>query len=199
MAWRMNRLPGRVLLAVIALAIALIVAQLRLISPSAPSSVRSGSVPAASASIQAGVSYVYDGDTIEATGVGKVRLIGIDAMDDYNMERALSQSRRFGMSIEQVRVWAARATEFARERLKGRRVTLRYGPERTDGYGRTLAYVQVPGAAGEEEDFNLQMLRTGMAVAYHAFPHPRLEAYLKAEKAAQAERTGLWNDATIQP
>ncbi len=186
------------LIAVLALALAVIAAQLK---PAAPAA-RPGSETEAGAGtasfVKAGVERVYDGDTIEASGVGKVRLIGIDAMDGYNLERALSQARSFGMSAEQVKAWADRATEYARRRLRGRRVTLCYGPERTDAYGRTLAYVQVPGAAGEE-DFNLQMLRAGMAVAYRDFPHPRLEAYVAAEKEAQAARAGLWKDATVRP
>jgi len=183
------------LLAVIATVLAIVLAQVKLSSPSAPAGSGSGTAVL----VKAGVTHVYDGDTIEVMGVGKVRLIGIDAMDGYNLERALSQARRFGMSVEQVKKWADRATDFARDKLKGRRVGLYFGPERTDGFGRTLAYVHLRGEDGQEEDFDLMMLREGLAAAYHDFPHPRLDEYLKAEKEAQAGRAGMWKDASLRP
>jgi micrococcal nuclease len=187
------------LLAAIAAAVAILVAQLKLTSPSAPASPGSGTTSGAPAFVKGGVTHVYDGDTVEVMGTGRVRLIGIDSMDGHNLERAFSQARRFGMSVEDVKRWADRATDFARDKLKGRRVTLYFGPERSDGFGRTLAYVHLHGEAAQEEDFNLTMLREGLAVAYRGFPHPRLDEYLKAEKEAQAARAGIWKNATLRP
>ncbi len=146
------------------------------------------------------VTHVYDGDTIEVSGVGKVRLIGIDAMDGHNAERMFSQSQLYGLSSGEVRHWAERAAEFARQELKGRRVVLRHGREGFDDYGRTLAYVHLPtGGTGGGDDFNLRMLKAGLAAAYRRAEHPRREDYLRAEQAAQDERVGMWRDARIQP
>ncbi|MHC4788725.1 MAG: thermonuclease family protein [Planctomycetota bacterium] len=146
------------------------------------------------------VSEVYDGDTVEVRGLGPVRLIGIDAMDQMNEERTLSQSQRYGMRVDRVRHWAGRASAFAHEGLDGQQVALHFGDEEADGYGRTLAYVHpLQEEGGEGEDFNLLMLREGLAAAYHAFPHPRRSEYLRAEDGAQAERRGLWQDASIHP
>jgi len=141
------------------------------------------------------VTRVYDGDTIEVAGVGKVRLIGIDAMDGYNERRMLEQAQRYGMGLGRVRHWAVQATEFAREMLQGRRMTLEPGEQRADAYGRLLAYVRLESG----EDFNLLMLRKGLAAAYHAFPHPRRQEYLRAEKAAREAGLGLWQDARNRP
>ena len=146
------------------------------------------------------VTHVYDGDTIEVSGVGKVRLIGIDAMDGHNADRMSSQSQLYGLSSGEVRHWGERAAEFARQELKGRRVVLHHGREGFDAYGRTLAYVHLPtGGTGGGDDFNLRMLKAGLAAAYRRAEHPRREDYLRAEQAAQDERVGMWTDARIQP
>lgn len=144
------------------------------------------------------VSYVYDGDTLEVTGVGKVRLMGIDAMDGHNAEKMLNQSRWYGLTTRQVDHWAEQATALARDRLDGRRVVLHLGPERTDAYGRTLAYVRVPGEGGEQ-DFGLLMLRRGLAATYRGAAQPRQEDYRAAERLAQAAREGMWQDARVRP
>lgn len=146
------------------------------------------------------VTHVYDGDTIEVSGVGKVRMIGIDAMDGDNAERMLSQSQLYGLSSGEVRHWAERAADFARRELRGRRVVLHHGREGFDDYGRTLAYVHLPtGGTAGGDDFNLRMLKAGLAAAYRRAEHPRREDYLRAEQAAQDERVGMWRDARIQP
>lgn len=142
------------------------------------------------------VSYVYDGDTIEVAGVGKVRLLGIDAMDDYNLERTAEQARLYGMSQAMVKRWAEEATRFARQTLDHGTVRLEYGPEARDRYGRVLAYVEL----GEgRQDFDLLMVTKGLAAAYEIFEHPRRAQYLGAEHEAEARRVGMWKDATIRP
>ena len=142
------------------------------------------------------VTYVYDGDTIEVAGVGKVRIIGIDAMDGYNMERAAQQSRSYGMPVATVKRWAEEATQFARRTLDHGTVTLAYGPEAHDRYGRVLAYVET---GGGHEDFGLLMIDKGLAAAYYSFEHPRRAQYLRAEDAAQKARVGMWKDAMVFP
>jgi len=142
------------------------------------------------------VTYVYDADTVEVSGFGKVRLIGVDALDAYNVRKVLSQSRRLGLSEREVIEWSERATQFAREHLLHRRVTLRFGPEPRDDYGRTLAYLYFRGSDGEQEvNFNRLLLANGLAVAYRRFPHPLLQDFIEAEREARNSRLGLWQDA----
>jgi micrococcal nuclease len=145
------------------------------------------------------VTYVYDGDTVEVEGIGKVRLIGIDAMDAHDPDRTYEQRERYGMMTARVKYWAERATNFARTRLQGKVVTLSGGPEPTDRYGRVLAYVQVPDGEEAGEDLNLLMLREGLAAAYRAADHPRRAGYLKAEAEARGARRGMWQDARGEP
>ena len=73
---------------------------------------------------------------------------------------------------------------------------LEYGPEARDRYGRVLAYVEM---GQDRQDFDLLMLTKGLAAAYEIFEHPRRPQYLSAQAAAQAQRVGMWKDATIRP
>ena len=143
------------------------------------------------------VEKVTDGDTIVVAGIGKVRLIGIDTMDAWNKDRTASQAAYYGMSEQRIRHWAEVASTRAKQTLEGKRVILEYGPEERDRYGRTLAYVHLRTADGTTGvDFQLMMLREGLAAAYRKFNHPRKAAYLAAEAEAKSARKGLWADAT---
>jgi len=142
------------------------------------------------------VSRVYDGDTIEVEGVGKVRLLGIDTLDGFDPYRMRSQARWYGMTAQQVKHWADQASEFARERLHGKTVEVTQAGDMVDDYGRVLAYVHVD-EEDEQGDFNLLMLKTGLAAQYQTATHPRRSAYFEAEATARAERRGLWQDAQI--
>lgn len=144
------------------------------------------------------VSHVYDGDTLDVDGVGKVRLLGIDALDGHSAEKMLSQSRSYGLTTRQVEHWAGEATALAVERLEGRQVVLHFGPERRDDYGRALAYVGTSDGEGEQ-DFGLLMLQRGLAATYRRATHPRKDEYLAAERLAQKERRGIWQDARVKP
>jgi micrococcal nuclease len=144
------------------------------------------------------VSLVYDGDTLDVRGVGKVRILGIDAMDGHNAEKMASQSRWYGLTTPQVKHWAEEATALAVDRLQGRRVVLHFGPERLDDYGRTLAYVDVSEGAGEQ-DFGLLLLKRGLAATFRKATHPRREEYFAAERSAQDARKGMWKDARVRP
>ncbi len=144
------------------------------------------------------VGFVYDGDTVQMAGGGKVRLLGVDCMDSHNERRAAGQAAYYGMPIERVRYWSQKATEFTIQQLKGKRVVLHQGPQQKDDYGRVLAYLHMRTEEGER-DFNLWMLQRGLATAYRAFAHPRRPEYLDAETEARSERRGLWSDVGREP
>jgi len=141
------------------------------------------------------VSHVYDGDTFEAAGLGKVRLLGIDTLDAYNEDKAARQASEFGLAPQQVVDWAQRATEFARRRLKGKKVEIIVAGDREDDYGRVLAYVHIPGPGDDDVDLNLLMVESGLAVAYRRYDHPRRDEYVRAEARARSAGVGLWEDA----
>jgi micrococcal nuclease len=154
-----------------------------------------GSAPPAS---EGTVTRAYDGDTLEVSGIGKVRLIGIDALDGHSTDRMAGQSRRYGLSLRDVQRWADEAADFARRELEGRRVALAFGHELHDEYGRVLAHVSLP-RKGERQDFGLVMLRAGLAATYRNVRHTLQEEYMRAEREAQSRRRGMWQDARLQP
>ncbi|MCD6415398.1 MAG: thermonuclease family protein [Planctomycetes bacterium] len=155
-----------------------------------PESLRRGPLPE-----RGRVRYVYDGDTVAVDGLGKVRLVGIDAMDGYNERRAREQAGRHGLELVEVKKWAKEGTRFAKETLENKTVGLEYGPELYDDYGRVLAYVELE----DGSDFDLLMIRKGLAAAYRKFPHPRRQSYLEAEQEACRGKVGMWQDARNPP
>ncbi len=141
------------------------------------------------------VTYVYDGDTIEVSGAGKVRLLGIDALDMHNEEKVQSQVRHLRMEPEQVIRWGRRAEDFLRDEILNREVRLEFGPERRGDYGRLLAYVYREGD-GQSVSVNRLLLRNGLATAYRAFDHPKKREFIETEKEARRKETGLWKQAS---
>lgn len=142
--------------------------------------------------------YVYDGDTIQVEGRHKVRLLGIDAMDSHNERRMMDQARQLGMTPLQVRKWSRRARKHLQKVVENEVVRLRYGPERTDDYGRLLAYIfRVSGK--REVDVNADLVARGLATATRRFSHPRREEFIRLEHEAREDNRGLWKDATRVP
>jgi len=79
---------------------------------------------------------VIDGDTVRVrleSGTETVRYIRVDT----------PESVKPGAPVQ---CFAKRAATFNRQLVAGRRVRLRFGPERRDRYGRLLAYVYVDGS-----------------------------------------------------
>jgi endonuclease YncB( thermonuclease family) len=121
------------------------------------------------------VRAVFDGDTIDVAGVGRVRLLGIDAPE---IGRGFDTSAPFGLE--------------ARERLRSlvlhRWVRLEQEGDRLDAYNRHLAYV-----VREDGVFiNAAMVREGLARVSARVPLTRLDELKRAEAEAQSFRRGMW-------
>ena len=122
------------------------------------------------------VERVVDGDTIVVRGVGRVRLIGVDTPETVSPGRP-------------VEFFGREASAFAKRLLEGRPVRLEYDRERTDRYGRTLAYVHL-----EDGTFaNAEIVRRGYGHAYTRFPFRYLDRFRRLEREARAAGRGLWN------
>ena len=128
------------------------------------------------------VKAVIDGDTIEVSTYGRVRLLGIDAPE---IGRGFDTPAPFGRE--------------ARDRLialvLNRWVRLeRDGPER-DAYNRHLAYVM-----REDGVFvNAALVRDGLARVTARLPLSRLDELKRAEREAQTFRKGIWGSAPQIP
>jgi len=153
-----------------------------------------GPVPPAREHVRGEVSFVYDGDTVEVSGAGRVRLLGVDALDSYNRSKIRSQVRHLEMDRKQVIHWAREAEEFLRRELLDREVQLAFGPERRGDHGRLLAYVYVK-KNGERRNVNRVLLQKGYATAYRAFDHPLKGDFIETEREARRQNRGFWQDA----
>lgn len=127
----------------------------------------------ASVSQETGVcTRVFDGDTIQVRvgkGSYKVRIIGIDAMDAHNEEKAKKQAAHHGVQLADVKLLSSKAEQTARRMLENQEVLLTADPASgdSDRYGRRLRYVSVSG-----RDFGLAMLESGLA-------EPRRESHAR--------------------
>lgn len=133
------------------------------------------------------ITAVIDGDTVKARlANGKrvtVRLIGIDT----------PETNKPGVAVECGGPQAtANMRRLAFKKGRGRSVTLTTDPsqDRTDRYGRLLAYARVDSG----RDLGLEQIRAGWSTAYvYAVPFERLNSYRAAEGAAKSAMRGGWN------
>ncbi|MEY3362009.1 MAG: hypothetical protein RL531_1728 [Actinomycetota bacterium] len=119
-----------------------------------------------------------DGDTIDVrlgARVQRVRLIGVDTPETHAPGRPVG-------------CYGPQAAAFTAEVLTGARVRLEDDVERTDRYGRRLAYVHVGGRR-----FNDVLLARGYARLLVIPPNgTHAREMLAEEMAARRERRGLW-------
>lgn len=134
------------------------------------------SCPLDRADERAGVAYVYDGDTLRLEDGRKVRFIGINT-PEINHDGGPSEP-------------FARA---ARQRLQSligeRRITLRYGAQRRDRYGRLLAHPYLPNG----QSLSVTLLNEGLAATVVIPPNLwQSDCYLAAEHQARKSGRGVW-------
>jgi micrococcal nuclease len=126
------------------------------------------------ASVPARVTKHTDGDTLWLSGIGKVRLIGVDTPEVYGG----------------VECFGREASAFV-ERLVplGARVSYRLGVEERDRYGRALAYVYLD----DGRFLNLLLVRRGFAQPLTIPPNVEFsERFVAAARSARSAGRGLW-------
>jgi endonuclease YncB( thermonuclease family) len=128
------------------------------------------------------VRSVIDGDTIDVTTIGRVRLLGIDAPE---IGRGFDTPAPFGREARD------RLTQLILHRW----VRLEQEGPTLDTYNRRLAYVMT-------EDglcVNATIVREGLARVSARLPLTRLQELQRAEAEAQAFRRGMWGSASQIP
>lgn len=141
---------------------------------------------------------VVDGDTMEIRyrngTADTVRLLGVDTPEVHaeNTPGEFEGVPETAAGERCLRRYGERASAFARERLAGETVVLRFDAEsdRREYYGRLLGYLVVDG-----ENFNYRLLTGGLARVYDSRFTER-ERFREAESAARSSGTGLWACAT---
>jgi micrococcal nuclease len=135
------------------------------------------------------VRSVTDGDTLVLDDGRRVRLIGVDTPEMSNASRNSSSARRNKLDERTVQSFAKQAKAFLKTTVEGRAVRVEYDQEKTDKYGRTLAYVY------RKEDglfVNAEIVRQGYGFAYTRFPFRFLDEFRALQKEARNESRGLW-------
>tara|TARA_R110000868_G_scaffold140631_8_gene356452 strand:- start:391 stop:837 length:447 start_codon:yes stop_codon:yes gene_type:complete len=103
---------------------------------------------------------IIDGDTIETSKTGKIRILGIDAFDKLPNIVA-KQAKRTGFTAKDILHLREIGKNFAIETLANRCVELKSDYKDSDIYGRKLRYVIVNGV-----DYSLSALEQGLAMPY---------------------------------
>ena len=128
------------------------------------------------------VSKITDGDTFYVMTKNsekfKIRLIGIDAPESYNVGNKF-RKEYFGKE----------AKVFVTNLLKNKKVKLTFDVQKIDRYGRILAYVYLENGVF----LNQYLVENGFAVVATFPPNVKyVEVFTKAEKLARKKEVGLW-------
>lgn len=127
------------------------------------------------------VARVIDGDTIVLEDGTRVRYIGVDTPETVHPSKPVEFMGR-------------EASAFNRRLVEGREVRLEYDVERTDRYGRTLAYVYV-----DTLFVNAEFVRAGYAQVLTIPPNVRhAEFFLACQREAREGGRGLWDETAAR-
>jgi micrococcal nuclease len=140
---------------------------------------QAGTPPSDGGGVDAVVTRVVDGDTVEVGLGGReldVRLIGIDTPESVKPDAP-------------VECFGPEASAYTRGRLEGETVRLEFDVERLDRFDRTLAYVWLG-----DELFNETLVREGYALVTTFPPNVRyVERFVDAQRLAREDGRGLWS------
>lgn len=131
--------------------------------------------------INATVSKIIDGDTIEVVMRGRKETIRFLLVDTPEM---------FDKRWKGPQPYAEEAKNFVYNKLYGQTVQIEKGIAERDKYGRLLAYVWLDGKTVQE-----MILERGLArVAYVFEPNIKyVDSYRAIQKSARAKKTGIWS------
>ncbi len=128
------------------------------------------------------VSKITDGDTFYVTTSSsekyKIRLIGIDA----------PETRNVGVKVRK-EYFGTEAKIFVTQLLKNKKVKLTFDVQKTDRYGRVLAYVYLESGIF----LNQYLVEKGFAVVSTFPPNVKyVEKFTQAERNARKLKLGMW-------
>jgi len=159
-------------------------------SPSAPSPSAPSPYPLPRGERDGEVVRTVDGDTIYvrlATGVEKVRYIGVDTPEVHHPTRGEEPGGR-------------EATAVNRRLLGDRPVRLETDVQLRDRYGRLLAYVWARRPGRGEVMVNAELVRLGYAAVMTVPPNVRHAALFRRLAAeAREQHRGLWAEPLTEP
>ena len=130
--------------------------------------------------IDALVTKVSDGDTVEVTYKGKVHKVRLLYIDT-------PESVKQGVPVQP---YSSEASKFTQNMLYNKQVRLVFDKGLRDRYGRLLAHVLLK----DGSYFNALLVRNGFARVEAVSPNTALKDYfLKLQESAINEKLGLWS------
>ncbi len=130
------------------------------------------------------VRHVYDGDTVLLEDGRRLRLIGINA-PEIGRDGKPSQPGAEHARGALVRILG-----------RNRQVSLRFGKERNDRYGRILAHLYLENG----RNINALLVEQGFAAAIAVPPNlDLLPCYARAEAMARKKGRGIWSTDYFKP
>ena len=123
------------------------------------------------------VQRAVDGDTLVLTNQARIRLLGADTPETVHPHKP-------------VEPWGPEASDFTHSLVDGREVRLTFDRERTDRYGRFLAYVWI-----DDQLLNETLLRAGLAKFLPDYPYSSTmkTRFRQAEQEAKDAHRGIWS------
>ncbi len=135
------------------------------------------------------VQRVVDGDTLKLENGERVRLIGIDTPEIHESEKLHRDSRKSGQNEKIIQGMGKQAYEFTKNLVEGKRVRLEFDLERTDRYGRLLAYVYLK----DGTFVNAEIIKQGYASLMTFAPNVKyVDLFRQLYTQARENRLGLW-------
>jgi micrococcal nuclease len=128
------------------------------------------------------VERVVDGELIVVSGLGIVRLLGVDVPQTVDARQPAAPQ-------------ADPAAAFLRDLLTNAPVRIEYDATREDSAKRPLAYVYV----GDGLLVNAELVRRGLGRVNAALPFRRLDQFRGFEREAQEAGRGLWAGRPAPP
>lgn len=137
------------------------------------------------------VKRVIDGDTVQLEDGERVRLIGIDTPEIHDSHKLLRDSQRTKKDINTIKMLGRRASEFTKDLVEGKRVSLEFDVERYDKYNRLLAYVYLK----DGTFVNAKIIEEGYASPMTIPPNVKYAGlFLRLYQQARASNKGLWKE-----
>ena len=129
------------------------------------------------------VKRVVDGDTFQLANGARVRMLGVDTPETVKPNTP-------------VEPWGPEASARTKALIEGRDVRLEFDKERTDRYGRFLAYVWYhDDRSGEESLLNEELLREGLGrFGDYRYSETMKRRFRRAQQEAQDSALGIWSD-----
>jgi micrococcal nuclease len=128
------------------------------------------------------VTKVVDGDTFwvdDGSEKGlKIRLIGVNTPETVHPQKP-------------VEYFGREASDYVKNILKGKKVKLQFDVDKTDRYGRTLAYVYLK----DGTFLNAEIIEKGYGHAMTVPPNVKYsDKFIELERKAREQKVGLWQE-----